>query len=172
LLSLSSSRQLRLFSAEPASKASEPITPVPEQPSPPPSPPSSWWTVGDVVLGALLGASLYNLADVVFSFPEPGPTVVRLAEKEPRVLEVLGAPLSRGFDWKGTVQDDFADLLIPVSGPKASGFLHAKAVFADNQWIYMLLLAELPENEVIDMSKLGNNMQTVDSKLSNASKIV
>ena len=36
----------------------------------------------------------------------------------------------------------------------AQGFVHGKAVFANGEWHFMMLLAELPNNEVIDLGPL------------------
>jgi hypothetical protein len=41
-----------------------------------------------------------------------------------------------------------------LSSSSHQGFVHGKAVFANGEWHFMMLLAELPNNEVIDLGPL------------------
>ena len=118
--SASADKSASASTSVPASDASDASPRVDDSPPPPPplSPDLPWyWSLSDLAVGILFGAAAYNAAEFVFAFPEPAPTAISVAEKSPRVVEALGQPLSRGYAWKGTVTADWADLLIPVSGP-------------------------------------------------------
>ena len=49
---------------------------------------------------------------------EPAPRALIDAAQNSRVVEVLGSPLRCSYFWKGKITDVWADLLLPVTGPK------------------------------------------------------
>ena len=74
-----------------------------------------------------------------------------IASKNPRVIELIGDNITSSYMWKGTVNDNLKDLLIPINGSKSSGFLHLKAIKkADQKWEWILFLVEFNE-ELIDL---------------------
>jgi len=93
-----------------------------------------------------LGVCLYSLGDLLLYWPEPAQLALEAASTDPRVTEVLGTPIKRGWFWGGdnrkvdagqSESEDPITMLIPISGPNGKvrllrGAVHAGALYADD----------------------------------------
>lgn len=99
-----------------------PRPPLPSMPPPPPPPPLA-------------------------AMPPPPPpppmayrAAVQLAQRDPRLVAMLGSPITvEGMDGRSHVDDRTADLMIPLSGPKGTTHLHAVGRRQGNVWRFSSL---------------------------------
>jgi hypothetical protein len=95
-----------------------------------------------IVFGAIKSSDVYRgaLAD---------------AEKDPRVIAALGAPIHAGFLVTGNVsvknQRGTADIQFPLIGSKARGLVHAVATRDADKWQYTELTVTVPNGPSIDL---------------------
>ena len=80
---------------------------------------------------------------------------VERAQNDPRVKAVLGEPVETGWWVSGSVNisngNGNAELTIPLSGPKASGKLHAIATIENGDWKYEQLSMKPERGDRIDL---------------------
>ncbi len=65
------------------------------------------------------------------------------AQRDPRVIQALGSPVTSGFLIKGNVKNHHgeADIEFPIRGPKGEGQVHAVATRDAGGWHYTELTA-------------------------------
>jgi len=137
-----------------------PPPPPPVSPAPPKG--SGCWKWGVIGCLAALGILIAGAAGVVFLvFGAIKSTEVyrgaRLsAEKDPRVIEALGAPMHPGLLVWGTVNYDNgqgdADFHFPLIGPKRRGVVHVVASRARGEnWHYTKLTVTPRDGTPIDL---------------------
>ncbi len=77
------------------------------------------------------------------------------AEKDPRVIEALGAPVETGFWVSGNVNvsgnTGQADITIPLSGPKGKARLHGVGTRDSSGWHYSELTVKPEAGATIDL---------------------
>lgn len=65
------------------------------------------------------------------------------AQRNPAVVEALGAPIKPGLGFSGSIQvsgrSGKADIAIPISGPKGNGTIYAVATKTAGYWQYKTL---------------------------------
>lgn len=114
--------------------------------------------VGGLILIGCMGLFVSGVLSLVeYSFHHH--TVTRQsferAANDPRVIQVLGQPIRMGWVIKGNVHmkdaNGYADLRIPISGPKgeATIFLYARETFG--AWEFRILRVEMPGATAIDL---------------------
>lgn len=90
-------------------------------------------------LAALIGGIVF-VAMSAMKTSEVYKGALAVAQSHPTAVEKLGQPIQDGWFVTGNVKFDAtggnADFAIPVSGPKASGTLHVRAVSPDGAWMY------------------------------------
>lgn len=79
------------------------------------------------------------------------------AERDPRVIAVLGSPVHAGFIVTGNVsvndRSGTAHINFPISGPKGKADVHVEATLDENGWRYSLLTVLPNEGPPIDLLK-------------------
>lgn len=103
----------------------------------------------DYLLGGVLGFMLCRLAFHLLDSPEVLEEVVKAAEEDELIQAKVGSPLKTSMLWSGNVNETNASLVIPISGPKGTATIHARA-FYDNHfkaWKLMLLQASFDDTE-------------------------
>jgi len=80
------------------------------------------------------------IAMTVMRSSDPYQQSVQLAQRNPRVIAALGAPVEPSWLVRGEVQtandSGRADLRVKLHGPKGNGTLYVKATRAKGVWIY------------------------------------
>ena len=73
-------------------------------------------------------------------------------QQNERAIQLLGEPIEDGWLFSGSIQTSGrsgnADFSIPVSGPKASGHVHVRAVKTAGVWEYQELVLEVEGERV------------------------
>jgi cytochrome oxidase complex assembly protein 1 len=117
-----------------------------------------WGLIGCGVVVLLIGVCVAVLALFVFGTVKrshPYRAAVERAENDPRVKAVLGEPIETGWWVSGSVHVDNgngnAELTIPLSGPKASGKLHAIATIENGDWKFERLSMKPESGDRIDL---------------------
>lgn len=65
---------------------------------------------------------------------------VQMAERDPRVAALLGSPIAtEGLEGPSHIDDQTADLSIPLAGPKGSARLHAVGQRKAGAWQFSVL---------------------------------
>lgn len=124
--------------------------------------PTTWVLLGCggcltlVVIGALCFAGFFWLVMGVVKDSDVYTEANRKMQASPEVQEVLGAPVEPGWMFQGSVAikngAGTADFSVPVSGPKGSGTLVAKATKkAGGLWQYSVLEVQVDEGGTIDL---------------------
>lgn len=97
-------------------------------------PPRSWlrthWKLAVALwLGVVFSGAIAGI--VLTSHSEVAKLAVRAARSNPKMADRLGQPLKRGWFVSGSVEvtpaSGYAELAIPISGPKGSGTLYTEA---------------------------------------------
>lgn len=97
--------------------------------------------VGAVVLSCagIIGAGAYSLTHI-----EPVVQGIELVEQDERVVERLGTPIEAGWALEGEVNVDgdkgYANVRVPISGPKGSGTLRLEAGSLNDNWNFRELV--------------------------------
>lgn len=103
--------------------------------------------LGPLIFGATMWQSLRGTGVIV--------DAVAQAKQSPEVRQVLGEPIESGMFPQGSVnirnQQGFADLAIPLNGPKASGTLYVEAHKSEDAWTFTTLKVEVPDHPVINL---------------------
>lgn len=110
------------------------------------------WILPVGCLGVILIGVVFILAIVLFVFgamksSDVYQEAVRRAQADPVVTSELGQPVEAGWFLSGSINvsdaGGEADLRIPISGPKGSGTIHAKADKRGSRWVYDTLEVEI-----------------------------
>jgi len=117
-----------------------------------------WGLIGCGVVVVLIGAFCAAVAIFAFGAMKRSHVykgAVERAQNDPRVKAVLGEPVETGWWVSGSVHVDNgngnAELTIPLSGPKASGKLHAIATIENGDWKYERLSMKPERGDRIDL---------------------
>jgi hypothetical protein len=137
-----------------------------------PQTPKGWWgrnwkwfvpvgCLGSLVLFAAFIAGILFLVFGIMKSSDVYEEALALAEADPAVVEALGDPIDDGLFVSGNINlsgpSGDANLAIPLSGPRASGTLYAKAVRNEGEWEFteLVLVLDDPSGERIDLLKKG-----------------
>jgi len=128
------------------------------QPAPPkPTSPFVWVGLGcGLVFFGIVGFIAFILFVVFSSMRSSTPyqEAVRRAQSDPRVIEMLGQPVNVGWFISGSIKtqnrDGYANLSIPISGPRGKATIDVSAVKRRGQWIYNEIIVT-KEKEEIDL---------------------
>jgi Cytochrome oxidase complex assembly protein 1 len=122
------------------------MTTYPIQPEPLKKKPTSPWVWVGCGCGALTVGILGFIAFIVFVVfaairsAEPYRDGVARAKADPRVIEVLGAPVEAGWYVSGSIRtqnrDGNCDISVPLNGSKQSGSLRVVGTKEDGRWTY------------------------------------
>jgi len=74
------------------------------------------------LLSFVVVKGIYTLLE----FPEPCRVALKLASEHEIVQRFIGLPLKPSYLWHGTVKANTANVVIPVTGPKGEGVIHAR----------------------------------------------
>lgn len=120
--------------------------------------PWPWVAGGCVVAVVVLGGFVAFILSIVFASmrsAEPYATSVERAQRDPRVIAALGAPVKPGLFVTGKIQvqnrDGYADLGIPISGPKQKGRITVVATKNAGRWSYQEMLVTPDSGTAIDL---------------------
>lgn len=125
-------------------------------------PPKSWWSrnwkwlvpvcvgtpilvcagfvtlIFSMVFGLIKGSEVYGQA-------------LYTAQTDTAVLAAMGAPIEDGFMVTGNIEvspsSGYADLIIPISGPKGSGAIYAEAEKHGGEWYFDTLEVVVEETD-------------------------
>lgn len=135
------------------------MTPFPESQPPleasPTSPSRRWLPITGVILAGALGlagffAFVFGLVDSSFAQSDVYRQAIQKAQADPRVVELLGSPITRGSLTSGSISttgdaSGEADLSIAISGPKGSACLYASGKLHAGIWTFGTLEVD-PKN--------------------------
>ncbi len=130
-------------------------------------PPQSWWSrnwkwLVPVCVGApvlVCAGSVTLIFSLVFGLikgSEPYGQAMDTARTDTAVISAIGAPVEDGFLVTGNIEvspsSGYADLAIPISGPKGSGTIYAEAEKYEGEWYFSTLEVVVEEtDEWIDL---------------------
>ncbi|MDB6124800.1 MAG: hypothetical protein JWQ71_3793 [Pedosphaera sp.] len=85
---------------------------------------------------------------------------VQSAKLDSRVVSEMGAPMEEGLMMTGNINlvndSGQADLVIPITGPKGRGTIHAVATKTKGKWTFSSLIVQVEGKQKIDLQqKLG-----------------
>jgi Cytochrome oxidase complex assembly protein 1 len=85
-------------------------------------------------------------------------SAVAIAQNDPRVIDALGKPIMPGYLLTGNINvtndSGEADISIPISGPHATGTVHAVATKSGGLWRFSTLVAHIDKTgEDIDLQQ-------------------
>jgi hypothetical protein len=124
--------------------------------APPPLPPVDWfgrnwkWFIPFLIVtvAVFLGGTFWMFTRLMKSSGAYSGAMAR-ARSSQAVIEALGTPIKDGYFTNGTVsqneQTERANLVIPVSGPKASATMVVIASRMDGKWHFQRLIVQLDE---------------------------
>jgi TonB family protein len=136
-----------------------------QQQPPPPRQKGCWGRYWKVIVPAgclsLILAAVLAVAGLVYAAmsalksSEVYQGALKVAQTHPSAVGRLGEPIKDGWLVKGSVEYDAAggaaDLEIPLSGPKGSGTLFARAVRPEGAWMYERLDLSVAGGETISL---------------------
>jgi len=114
--------------------------------------------VAAFALAGLLAWFLVKAIKAFLANSEPYREAVLRARSDPRVLDALGAPIQAGLP-QGNIRWDIllenrASLIIPMSGPMASGHLYVRARGRWRSWNYTQMQLNIESRgESIDLNR-------------------
>lgn len=104
--------------------------------------------LGVLVMGCLLVAGVFVTISVALCSSDAYQLAVAAAQREPSVTAELGAPVRAGWLTTGQVSVagsvGEASLEIPLSGPRGSGTLSARAHKSAGKWTFSHLNVRIP----------------------------
>lgn len=107
--------------------------------------------VATAVIGICIGMFICLFGVLAFGFnsvrnSEPYQLALTTAQQSETAVLLLGEPIEPGFLFSGSFSvsgpDGDAEYSIPVSGPRGSGQLHARAIKTNNVWELNTLILE------------------------------
>ena len=125
-------------------------------------PPKNWWSrnwkwfLPVAIVAPILACGGFVTLLCVFVFGLMKSTgayeeAVAAARAEPAVVAALGTPIEEGFLVTGNVEIEgssgYADLAIPISGPRASGTIFVEAEKSGGQWYFSTLEVAIGEGD-------------------------
>jgi hypothetical protein len=125
-------------------------------------PPKSWWSRNfkwllPVCIGApilVCGGFVSLLLSLVFGLiknSEPYEQALYTARTDRAVISAMGAPIEAGIFVAGNIEvspsSGYADLAIPISGPRGSGTIYAEAEKYEGQWYFSTLEVAVEETD-------------------------
>ena len=103
-----------------------------------------------VLLAVLLGCAIFFVVTKAMKASDAYQTAFDMAKDDPRVIAVLGKPISPGYFTSGSINvngpSGDAELSIPISGPKGKGTIYLEATKSAGEWTYSKLEVELTES--------------------------
>ncbi|MEM9774926.1 MAG: cytochrome c oxidase assembly factor Coa1 family protein [Chloroflexota bacterium] len=120
------------------------------------------WVIG---LGCLLPLCctllVGTISGVVFSVirnSDVASQAIEIIQEDPRVRDQLGEPVNIGWFLTGSIEvsgnSGSANLVIPVSGPRASGSVSVDATLSGDEWRYDSMRFSLDgEEDFVDIAK-------------------
>jgi hypothetical protein len=139
----------------------------PQQPPPiPGAPRPGWWArnwkwvipvgcLGMVLLVAIFIAAIVGIVFGAMKSSDVYREALRRAQDNPQVQAALGTPIESGWWMSGqiNVNNDTGDanIVIPVSGPKGKGKIHAVATKSGGRWSYSTLTVDVDGGGTIDL---------------------
>ena len=125
-------------------------------------PPKSWWSrnwkwLVPVCVGApvlVCGGFVSLLISLVFGFiksSEPYGQAMYTARTDTAVIAAMGTPIEDGFFVTGNIEvspsSGYADLAIPISGPRGTGTIYAEAEKVQGEWYFDTLGVAVEETD-------------------------
>lgn len=109
-----------------------------------------------VVMGAFVGAVIF-VAGISMRASQPYKDVIARAQKDPRVLEALGAPVEPGWVVSGRIRSSSrrrseASVEIPLKGSRQNGSVYVSATQEGGEpWTYHRMVMTPDRGEPIDL---------------------
>jgi len=90
----------------------------------------------------------YKFYKFLTDFPEACTEVMESASRDPFFVEKVGVPVKCSMKWTGTVNEDFAVVNLPLTGPKGKALVKAQALYSPKmkRWQVVDLQAVFPES--------------------------
>ncbi|HEX9986271.1 MAG TPA: cytochrome c oxidase assembly factor Coa1 family protein [Thermoanaerobaculia bacterium] len=105
-----------------------------------------------------IGVFVVAIAGVAFTAVKnstPYGDALRIAQANPELAEALGTPMETGWSNSGTIRlnndDGFADITVPLTGPKGKAKLQVRGTKTDGKWTYDILRAEVEGGKTVDL---------------------
>ena len=106
--------------------------------------------IGIVFVGVIVAVAVASMRSSI-----PYKDALALAQRDPRVAEVLGTPVEAGLFTSGSVSTEnrsgSADLDIPIHGPKGKASIHVVATREGGRWSYTRMIVTPDKGAVIDL---------------------
>ena len=138
----------------------------PQAPTSPATPPRGWWSrnwkwfvpVGCLGILALFVLGIFGIVTIVFRAMKSSDVyreAFERAQNSPEVQAALGTPIEDGWWMSGqiNVTNDTgnANIVIPISGPKGKGSIHAVATKDGGKWTYSRLEVQVEGGQTINL---------------------
>jgi hypothetical protein len=116
--------------------------------------------IGCSILSALGVIAVFILVFFVFRLIKSSDVYKEARDRattDPRVIAVLGEPITTGFWVSGSVKinndQGTANIDFPISGPKGSARVHAEATRDERAWHYNVLRVKPESGPAIDLAE-------------------
>ena len=130
---------------------------------------SPWFWVGlgcavVIVVGIAFVVFIITVVFGAMRSSEPYREAVARAERDPRVIALLGTPIKPGYFFSGSVntqnRDGNATFDIPLSGPKGKATLRVEAVKKRGRWTYTELVVTPKTGPEINLLETSESPST------------
>lgn len=120
----------------------------------------------DIVLGGSMGLLIVYTINLLCDWPPVCEQVVEHAGRHSITQAIVGEPMKASFFWSGTVENDFAKVVIPISGPNGKGTIYGTCIRqeidnAPGPWQILEIQALFPEhsNKRLDVKTEDSHYQ-------------